>query len=222
MKNGKFLKYYFSKIIKRWWVIITFILFFIPEFLNFLSFYVRTEYISGIEKIFNRLSPWWKWVILFLTLWFAHTRVIYKLWKKIISKPIPTEPSSDVPEKYDRIIRKVEKIIPEKAKEFKENLSEGYKCLVSSDDIKTAISEHFDAYKIIKDFFDEHFRSRSVDVKISKEVLEFKNCFEENFSGLKDYNDKIGRNEDVPIYTHKIRELTDNINDNLSSIFSYF
>lgn len=221
MKIGKFLKYYFSEIIRTWWVIIIFIPTFIPKFLILFSFYFGIEYSVGVEKILNWLSPLGKWVIP-VTFLFVHIRVIYKLWKENTSKPIPIESSSDVSEKYDRIIRKVEKFIPEKSKEFKENLSKGYKCLVSSDDIKTAISEHFDAYKIIKDFFDEHFRSTSVDVRISKEVLELKNFFENNFSELKDYNDRIGRNENVQIYTHTIRKLTDNINDNLSSIFSSF
>lgn len=223
MKKIEFLEYYFLKIIKNWWIIIIFIPDFIQKILGLDSLYFSSRHSKEIEDVLNWLSPWWIWVAL-IAFWFIHLRIIYKLWKEDTSSPTPTGQYDSIPESYTNIIRRLEKLMPENPERVRENFARGYKCLTEPDsrDIKTAISIHFNAYKIIRDFLIAYFTEMSVNVQISIKISQIRTKFEDNLSKLEEYNNEIGQNNNLQIGEYEVRQLIENINNNLNSLFAHF
>ena len=218
-KLWEFVKYYSFKVLKIWWAIIIFI---IPSFKQKILESLQTfdpppEFTHHIEKTLDWLNPWWKWVAVII-LWVLHIMVIYKLWNRNRITSI----SVGLNDSYEDIMRKVEKFIPQKSAEFKESFSAGYKCLKDGHDFKTAISIHFGAYSIIRGFLIEYFSDQNLNAEISVEISEIRAKFENNFSELMDYNNAIGRNDNLTIDEHGTRQLIEKINDNLKSLFSNF
>ena len=199
-KLWKFLDYYRSRALKIWWPVVFFIIPNLDEWILKASstFVQNPKHLDFIEKTLNWLDPWWKWIVV-IVIWFVHTKIIYELWSENISKPFPT----GLGDSYGNIVKKVEKLIPEKSGEFKEIFSDGYRCLKDSSDIKTAIPIHLNAYRIIRDFLIEYFSGVNAGVQISLEMSNIRTNFENNFSELEKHNDKIERNDNLLINKQK-------------------
>lgn len=224
MKIDKFLKYYFSKVIKGWWIIIVI---FIPsleqKILELDSFYFKSLHSKYIENVFNLLNPWWVWIAVAL-FWIIHLIIIYKLWDKGVCAEIIAAQYDNIPESYATILREVERFIPDKSDQIKKSLTCGYKCLTepSKRDIKTAISTHFNAYKNIKDFLIDYFNSGETNFQITVEISQIRLKFESNLSQLEGHNNVVGQNNNLSIGEHDAYKLIDDINSSLNSLFAYF
>jgi len=213
----QFSKYYISKITKSWWTAILLIPTIIQKILSSILF-VFPEYANNFEIILDLLTSKKKWILVGILL-FLHIKIIYELWTRKVNEPISAGLSSS----YENIVNNVNRFIPSKSTDFYKFFSDGYKCLNKEQghDIKTAISTHLSAYRIIRDFLIAYF-NKSASVQITVDMSDIRAKFESNFSLLENYNNAIGRNENALPDEYDIRKLLDDINDNLGSIFALF
>ena len=143
MKIIEFLKYYSTKILKRFLTIIVAISTFGYLILRVSSFFLKSQYpqyYKIIEGILNWLNPWWIWIIV-IVFWLVHMEIIYKLWKEGPGSQITAVQYDSVPEIYTSIVRKIEKLAPKRSVQVREDFAHGYRCLtkLANRDIKTAI-----------------------------------------------------------------------------------
>jgi hypothetical protein len=201
----KFLKYYYENVLKQWWNLLLFLGSFISIFIfESISFITKLALFVGILLIGSLI---------------IHFFALYKLWKVKNNESISMKPENIPDDIYENIAKMVDKFMPEKSKDFRENFSEAQKLFRnSSSNTKLLITKHYASYKIIKDFFDN---KDSFSIK-SKDFITIKENFNKNFSYLNEYNKYIGNNETKKIDDSKARDIINKINDNLISLFSYF
>ena len=219
MRLFDFLRYYFDKVIKKWWIVIAvFIPALKPVVLSLDQTYYKSVYSKNIETIFNLLNPFWIWVAVAIFL-IIHLPIIYKLWVHKVNNPFPAE-GNILPSDYSNIIRKIEQLAPEVSANIKENFYQGYVCLteLSKRDVKTAICIHFNAYKSVRDVLLKCFNGEITGFQITVEASDFKAKFENNFSTLKEYYNIVGNNESLTVGEHEVGKLVRDMNDNLNSL----
>jgi hypothetical protein len=154
--------------------------------------------------------------ILILLIIFIIINVIkfYSLWKereKVIEY-------NNLPESYKRIVEKMDRLIPDKSNELRQDFAIGYKCLYANDcrDINTAVAVYFAAYKKIQDFLINYLNN----LEITEEMLKIISKFDSNFSKLENYNINIGTNNGL-LDDIDVQKLIKDINNNLNSLISY-
>lgn len=217
----RFIKFYFSKVLKRWWLII-FVIPTIPKYLSEISlFFLGPEHSQNIENTLSLLKPFKSWLIWFVILVYLclDMKIIYELWKEKENK----SPLQDdkLPEKYVNIANKLDILFPSRSINIREKFSSGYRCLteINHRDINTAICIHFGAYKEIQDFLIVFLRSGNVEITVK--MSEIRSKFESNFFQLEEYNNTIGQNKNQMINEHDVQKLIGDINDNLNSLFAH-
>jgi hypothetical protein len=210
----KFLKYYWDNVLKNWWNLLLLMLAFIDQFIKLIG--VNVGVVKNISDTLNFCVR-----IIFILIIFLIVNIIslYKLWKVKNNESISMKPENIPDDIYENIAKMVDKFMPEKSKDFRENFSEAQKLFRnSSSNTKLLITKHYASYKIIKDFFDN---KDSFSIK-SKDFITIKDNFNKNFSYLNEYNKYIGNNETKKIDDRKARDIISKISDNLISLFSYF
>jgi hypothetical protein len=202
--SNNFFKYYYENVLKQWWSLLLLFVSFISSFIfEGTSFIIKLALFLGI---------------LLIGLLIIHFFALYKLWKVKNNEAISIGPENIPDDIYENIAKMVDKFIPQKSKDFRENFSEAQKLFRnSSSNTKLLIIKHFTSYKIIKDFFDKN----NIFTIKSNDITTIKNKFDKNFSDLNEYIEYVGKNETKEIDDGKVRNIILKINDNLISLFSY-
>jgi hypothetical protein len=211
-----FIKFYYHKVIRRWWSFFIFIPILLPKTSEFASFYLGSD-IPNFQKLTSILSPWWKWITILVFL-LANIHVIYEVWKE--KKDESSSKDDQIPEKYVNISKKLDHLLPSKSVQIREGFSSGYKCLteLKNKDLNTAICVHFGAYKEIRLFLRDLLKNGN---EVTVEVLQIRSKFEANCSQLEEINNDIGTNSNPIRNEHDVQKLIDDINDNLNSLFTH-
>ena len=165
----------------------------------------------------NQLSLCLKFLILISTFCLINIIALYKLWNEKNKKIL-----LEMKKEYELILDKLTVLNLENTKvnEIKKYFTMGCNFLKEENfKIKNVILYHFNAYKIIYDFLKNYLQNSKTKIR---EVFNCFYIFEKNFKELEEYNKKIGMNENLSITEHHLRELIDNINDNLNFILSQF
>jgi hypothetical protein len=212
--SNNFFKYYYENVLKQWWNLLLLIPAFINQIISLMDINVDI-----VKNISDTLNLYVRIILLLIILLVVHIIALYKLWKVKNNESISMKPENIPDDIYENIAKMVDKFMPEKSKDFRENFSEAQKLFRnSSSNTKLLITQHYASYKIIKDFFDN---KDSFSIK-SKDFITIKENFNKNFSYLNEYNKYIGNNETKKIDDTKARDIISKINDNLISLFSYF
>lgn len=228
-----YLKPYFRETIKEWKYWLALLLIFVTASLeknvvDICNYFDLPSFcVNYSDKFFNWLKYWLKslwWLIIVCFVLFIHLKATYQVWKEMKSDLSLVKQYDNVPNSYKAIMGKVESLLPEKSGEIRKNFATGYTCLTEAGirDVNTAVSEHFSAYRIIREFLIEYFNTRNTSVPITVEISRIRAAFDKNFSELKRYNDRIGENKNPSIEERDILQLTDDINNNLKSLLAYF
>lgn len=217
-----FTEYYYPKVLRRWYVLLVLV---IPALigagLSYASL-VDSNAPSAIKDFFNTL-PFYVWIsiIFFFVLIFIlfHIKALYDFWS------ITEQEGLDIGlgDSYEDVIEKIEKFLPQHKSNLKRSLSKAEQNLLypkKHHDLKVSVQQHYYAYRIINDCLVELFSGGWLAINITPENTELRGYFDQNFQELAMLDSQVGSDTPLSYSEHQIRELIDQINANLNSIFS--
>lgn len=216
IKMWKFIKFYFSNVIRTIWSILFTLPFAILGILEGANDY-KWITLEVKDQITIWLSHSWWWILL-VVFWILNVRAIYRLSQKteLTGKSTGQNILSDT---YEDLAKKMDKLVPEKSIEVREIFGKGEKYLNDSGKERLATTKHFEAYRIVKDSLDKQIEDGKIG-QITVEMVEMKSRFLDNYSQIKKYNDDIGCNKDFILDKYALRKLIEQINENLNGFFS--
>jgi hypothetical protein len=124
---------------------------------------------------------------------------------------------------YETVTIKVENTFPSIGSKFRKELQHSYSCLSSQNlDIKTTITTHFGAYRLVKDSILDLLKTPPQGLQMSTEIGDVLSKFNNNIKSLEDHFNTNAKNNTLQIDEFGVRALLSNINQNIIALLCLF
>lgn len=207
----KFLRYYFSKILKTWLNL----LFTLPVFIQKMPFLVEVffgeKYKDFLNLIIYKTQQYnvalWLAGILFLSI---HIKVIYSLYTNV-GNTKSGGLNTGLPVSYKNILDEVSDKMPNISTKTNENLLQASKQLDKGSSVNLIIIKHYIAYQLIKIELDKLYNSTNSGLVVTPENSEIKARLYNNYSTLETWHEELHNSANTASFI-EIKKLIDEIN----------
>ncbi len=215
-----FLKYYFRRLSKRWWLIVVLIPKLLPQALELYTFYFPedTETPVNVTNLIDKYAQDFPWILL-LTFILANILITFDLWKKL-EQMKEESVSTGLNDDYEAIADWVRVISPTKYDGFMKKLKIAYKHYTKQNSVNNIICTHFSVYRLIDEIIKDCYKEKTI--QRSTNTTQLTDAFIDNYKEFNRLNDEIGKNNPIDTDIFSANKMIRNTNDNLRSIFPYY